>query len=74
MADGLAQCVAIARHHGREMTMTTSEKIDAAKAEFDALFRDGKWSSEIDARMGLLGRRLYRLRRQFHREQSEALA
>lgn len=54
--------------------MTTSEKIDAAKAEFDALFRDGKWSSEIDARMGLLGRRLYRLRRQFHREQSEALA
>ena len=52
--------------------MITAEKIAAAKTEFDALYRSGVWSSAIDARMGLLGRKLYRLRMRLRRETATA--
>jgi hypothetical protein len=44
--------------------MTTQANITAAKAEFDALYiKPFATSADMD-RMGLLGRRLYRLRLQ----------
>jgi hypothetical protein len=46
--------------------MTTQDKILAAKAEFDRIMRKGiLTTSEMD-RLGLLGRRLYRLRKSVH--------